>query len=372
VLIGLALVIPLARWALASEASHEIQEAAPAAHHGHGGHHEPPKFQTTRPLRTDTQLTRDYVCQIHAIRRIEIRALERGYLEDTFVDEGQTVRRGQHMFQIMASIYQAELDRAAAETAAAQIEYENTKLLAAKEVVSENELALAKARLDQARAEQALKTLHRDLATIKAPFDGILGLLEVRRGSLLDEGELLTTLSDNSEMWVYFMVTEGEYLDYKATHAGAEPEEVELILANGTTFPHKGTVTAIEADFNNETGTIAFRATFPNPEGVLRHGGTGKVRIVTPLHGVLMIPQSATFEILDQRFVFVVDEEGVVHQRRIQVAEELPHLFVVAEGLADDERILLEGLRRVQDGETIRPVDREPTDVIAELDLPAH
>lgn len=336
----------------------------------HGGH-EGGELLVTSPLRTDTELTRDYVCQIRASQHIEVRALERGYLEEVFVDEGQALSEGQPMFQIMPTLYQAELDRAEAEAAAARIEYENTKLLAEKDVVSPNELALTKAKLDKANAELALSEAHRRLTAIAAPFGGIMGLLEVRRGSLLDEGELLTTLSDNSKMWVYFNVTEAEYLDYAARSDGTPPPKVALVLANDDVFDQPGAIETIAADFNNETGTIAFRATFPNPTGLLRHGETGNVRLTTPLLGALLIPQQATFEVLDQRYVFVVDEKGVVRQRKISVVEELPNLFVVGDGLAESDRILLEGLRKVQDGQAIATKFQAPTEVLAHLDLPA-
>ena len=348
----------------------ESAQTAAGAHAGGHGHHGPRTLEVLRPLRQDTELTRDYVCQIHASQRVELRALEEGYLEEIFVDEGQTVRQGQPMFQVMTQIYQAEFDMAKAEAEAARIEYGNTKLLADEQVVSDNELALAKARLDMATAEQQLRDAHRGLTSIKAPFDGIMGLLEVRRGSLLEEGELLTTLSDNRTMWVYFNVTEAEYYDY-VTHRDDSPTQVRLELAHGKLFDEAGTIETIEADFNNETGTIAFRATFPNPNGVLRHGSTGKVLLTRVVEDAQLIPQKATYEILDATFVFVVDEQGGIHQRRIEVAAELPHLYVVSSGLADDERILLDGLNLVRDGDTITAVDRDAAEVFEQLELPA-
>ncbi|MEZ0230040.1 MAG: efflux RND transporter periplasmic adaptor subunit [Planctomycetota bacterium] len=336
------------------------------------GRHEEGQFLVTSPLRSDTVLTRDYVCQIRAIRHIEVRALERGYLEEVFVDEGKPVAKGQPLFQVMTALYQAELDKAKAEAEAARIEFENTKLLSEKSVVSANELALAKAKLDKAKADVMLGETHRRLTTVVAPFDGIMGLLHVRRGSLLDERELLTTLSDNSTMWVYFNVTEAEYLDYEVRSAGQAPEKAELILANGRRFEQVGSIETIAADFNNETGTIAFRATFPNPTGLLRHGETGKVRLTTSLKGALLVPQKVTFEVLDGKYVFVVDAKGVVTQRRVSIAHELPHLYVVDEGLAEGDRVLLEGLRRVQNGKEIRTRYLEPSQVIAQLEVPAN
>ncbi|GJM20413.1 MAG: hemolysin D [Planctomycetota bacterium] len=340
----------------------------------HEAHHEskPREFRVTTPLTSDTALTRDYVCQIHAIRHIELRALERGYLQDVFVDEGRHVTLGQPMFQIMPMLYEAELDMARANTSFARIEYDNTRLLADRDVVSDNELALARAELQKAEAELALSTLHRELTGIKAPFAGIMDRLEVRPGSLVEEGELLTTLSDNSEMWVYFNVTEAEYLDHqeRVGHDGAEV--VQLVMANGKRFPHAGTVSAIEADFDNETGTIAFRATFPNPEGLLRHGQTGKVLMTTAVPDALLIPQKATFEVLDRKYVFVIDDENVVRAREIEIAHELPHLYVIGSGLDADERFLFEGLRQVKDGDQIMVEQLAPAALIAELEVPAE
>lgn len=367
----IGLTVTLAAIVYASRGgAHQPHGQAPAHPQEHGGH-ESGRYLATHPLRTDTELTRDYVAQVRAFQHIEVRALERGYLEEVFVDEGRPVSQGQPMFQIMPTLYQAELDRAKAEADAARIEYENTKLLAERAVVSPNELALAKAKLDKANAELALSEAHRRLTAIAAPFPGIMGLLEVRRGSLLEEGELLTTLSDNSKMWVYFNVTEAEYLDYQARSGGKPPAKVELIMANGRRFDQPGTIETIAADFNNETGTIAFRATFQNPAGLLRHGETGNVRLTTPLPGALLVPQQATFEVLDHRYVFVVDEQGVAHQRKVEVADELPHLFVVAEGLSEADTILLEGLRRVQDGQPVATDVQAPREVLARLDLPA-
>jgi membrane fusion protein (multidrug efflux system) len=342
---------------------------AAACHHEEHVEVEAGEFQITSPLRTDTELTSEYVCQVRSIQHIEVRALERGYLQEVFVDEGKSVKQGDQMFQILPTLYQAELDKAQAEADFAQIEYDNTKLLADRDVVSDKELALAKARLDKAKAEVDLKRVHLGFTEVRAPFDGIMDRLEVRKGSLLDEGELLTTLSDNSKMWVYFNVTEAEYLDYKTR---SENPDVRLVMANGKVFDQPGVVETIEADFHNETGTIAFRATFPNPDGLLRHGQTGKVLMTRKVENALLVPQKATFEILDRKFVFVVDEDQTVRSREITVAEELPHLYLVASGVDEGEKILLEGLRKVQEGDEIAVNYLEPAEVVAHLEVPAE
>lgn len=330
------------------------------------------KFQVTSPLKRDTSITRTYVCQIRSISHIELRALEKGYLQNIFVDEGKFVKKGQLMFQIMPLMYRAELQRAEAEAKFAEIEYLNTKQLADSNVVSKNELALAKAKFDKARAEQALAQVRLGFTEIRAPFDGIMDRFQVRLGSLLDEGDLLTTLSDNSQMWVYFNVPEAEYLNFKTSARGDSLIQVRLEMANHELFPYRGVVKTIEADFNNETGNIAFRATFPNPKNLLRHGETGNILVEAPFKNALIIPQKATFEVLEKKYVYVIDKDNVAHQREISIAAEMPDLYVIKSGLDEHEQILLEGLRKVRDNDKITFDYHEPKRVLAHLSVYAE
>ena len=326
------------------------------------------KFSVTSPLRKDTLVIRDYVCQIRAIQHIEVRALEKGYLQTIFVDEGKFVRQGQMMFQIMPLMYKAELQKAEAEAKFAEIEYLNTKQLADSNVVSPNELALARAKFDKAKAEVSLAQVHLGFTEIRAPFDGIMDRFQVRLGSLVDEGDLLTTMSDNSKMWVYFNVPEAEYLNFRMNEKKDSLMKVNLLMANNLMFDYTGVVQTIEADFNNETGNIAFRATFPNPKSLLRHGETGNVQMTVPQKNVLIIPQKSTFEILEKKYVFVVDKEKVVHQREIAIAAEMPDLYIIKEGLTENERIVLEGIRKVKDGDKLEEFEyHDPKVVIAHL-----
>ena len=325
------------------------------------------KFLVTSPLKTDTIVTRQYVCQIHAISHIEMRTLEKGYLQKIFVDEGQYVKEGQMMFQIMPLILQAEFQKAQAEANFVEIEYENTQALSEKNVVSKNELALAKAKLDKANAELELAKVHLGFTQIKAPFNGIMDHFQVRLGSLVNEGDLLTTLSDNSKMWVYFNVPETEYLDYKSHINKDSLLKVKLLMANNQLFGYPGLVEAIEADFNNETGNIAFRATFPNPNALLRHGETGNVLVTIPLKNALIIPQKATFEILEKKYVFVVGKDHIVKQKEITIASEMPDLYIIKNGISENEKILLEGIRKVKDGDKIEYEYKDPKAVISHL-----
>lgn len=339
----------------------------------HEEHHEAEtKFLVTSPIKMDTSITKEYVCQIHSINHIEVRALERGYLQNIYVDEGQLVRKGQLMFQVMPMLYQAELQKAQAEANFVEIEYLNTKSLADSNVVSKNELALAKAKFDKAKAEVSLAQVHLGFTQIKAPFDGYMDRFHVRLGSLIDEGELLTSLSDNSKMWVYFNVPEAEYLEYETVIKKDSLVQVTLLMANNKLFKYPGIIETIEADFNNETGNIAFRATFPNPKGLLRHGETGSVLMNTPLKKALLIPQKSTFEILDKKYVFVIDKDNIVRSRHITIEAELPHIYVVKDGLAETDKILLEGLRLVHEGDEIHAEFVAPRQVLSQLDLYAE
>jgi len=328
------------------------------------------KFSVTSPLRKDTLVTREYVAQIRSIQHIELRALERGYLQNIFVDEGQFIKQGQRMFQIMPMLYQAEQQRAQAEANFAEIEYRNTKTLADSNVVSKNELALAKAKFDKAKAELSLAQVHLGFTDIRAPFSGIMDRFYVRQGSLVDEGDLLTTLSDNNKMWVYFNVPEAEYLDYKMHARKDSLMKVNLLMANHQQFEYTGVVQTIEADFNNETGNIAFRATFANPKGLLRHGETGNVQMVVPFVDALIIPQKATFEVLEKKYVFVVDSVGKIIQKEIEIAAEMPDLYVLKSGVTAKDRILLEGIRKVKDGEKIGEYEyKDAQNVISHLNV---
>lgn len=326
------------------------------------------KLVATSPLQKDTTITKEYVAQIHSFQRIELRALEKGYLEKIFVDEGQRVSQGQTMFQIKPTVYQAELKKSQAEANYVGMEYQNTKKLADKNIVSSSELALAQAKFDKANAEVSLAQTHLQFTTVKAPFSGIMDRFQGRLGSLVDEGDLLTTLSDNSKMWVYYNVPEAEYLAYKQ-HAKSSDKatHVKLLMANNEVFNQTGVVQTIEADFNNETGNIAFRATFPNPDGLLRNGETGSILMTVPLKNALIIPQKSTFEILEKKYVFVVDKNNVVHQREVKIASEMPDLYVITGGITGSDRILLEGLRKVKDGDKVTYDFKTPQSVISHL-----
>ena len=334
----------------------------------HEKEHETNTFTVVQPAVKDTILYKEYVAQIKAHKHIELRAIEKGYLEKISVDEGSLVQKGDVMFTTLPSIYQAELNRSSSEAKVAEIEYLNAKNLFKENIISQNELSLFEAEYGKAKAEVSLSQTHLNFTTIRAPFTGIMDRLLVREGSLLDEGEILTSLSDNSLMWVYFNVPEAEYLNY-ISHTEAQEKQVQIQLPNGAIFEELGSVKTILGEFDNTTGTIGFRADFKNPKGILRHGETGTVKIAVPYTQALLIPQKATFQILDKTYVFVVDKSGQVAQREITTSGELPDLFIVDKGLSASETILVEGIRMVRNKDIIHPKKISFEELVKGLDL---
>ncbi|WP_184191353.1 efflux RND transporter periplasmic adaptor subunit [Chryseobacterium defluvii] len=329
-------------------------------------------YPVTVPLKKDTVINKEYVAQIRSVKNIEVRAQEKGFLEKIYVDEGQYVHAGQTLFRIMPQLYQAEVMKAKAEVEQASIELKNASTLAGNNIVSNNERAMARAKLDAANAEMKLAQIHLSFTDIKAPFSGVINRIPLKLGSLVDEGDLLTSLSDNTEVYSYFNVSEPEYLNYQTHVNDRGSNQVTLLMANGEPLPQKGEIQTIEGEFDNETGNIAFRAKFSNAGGLLRNGETGKVQMTLPVKNALIIPQKATYEIQDQKYVFVVDKNGIVKSKNIKVAYELPDLYVVASGLSDNDKILLEGVQKVKDDQKVKTKFQDPKKVLQSLKLKAE
>ena len=334
--------------------------------------HEMHKIVATSPAVKDVVVTRQYVCQIHSRQYIEIFALSSGYLEPILVKEGQTVKKGEVLFKILPVIYKAKMDSAQAEVRLAELKLQQTEKLFKQTVVAEQDVLQHQAELAKMQANFMLAQAEFNFATIKAPFDGIIDRLLKQQGSLIKEKDVLTTLSDNSVMWVYFNVPEKRYLEYKSLQSETKDQSqlelvdsrVELQLADGNKFDQiASNVVTVEGKFNNETGNIAFRSDFPNPNYLLRHGQTGTILIHHTLHDAVVIPQRATFEVLDKRYAYVIGEDHVAHQRPITVQHEIEDVFVVG-GLAVNDKIVLEGVQQVRDGDKLEYEFRKPEDAL--------
>jgi membrane fusion protein (multidrug efflux system) len=338
--------------------------------------HQPEEAQqitATSPVSESVVITQRFVCQIHSQKHIELRALERGYLEEIQVKEGQAVKDGDEIFTIMPVIYKARLDAEKSTAKQAQLEFTYAQKLAKEKVVSDNEVAILETKLRKAEANVKLAEAELNFATIKAPFDGIINKLKCQQGSLVEYGEVLTSLSDNSVMWVYFNVPEAQYFQCLEEFTHPPPDlKLVLILADGVEFDQVGKIGAIEADFDNTAGIIPFRADFPNPYRLLRNGQTGTVKITRAEPKAIVIPQRSTFEIANKIYVYVIDDDHVAHRREISIKSELEDLFILSSGVSVDEKILYEGIRQVHDGDKVEYTYRKPEDVFEKLKFHAE
>jgi RND family efflux transporter MFP subunit len=328
------------------------------------------KYPVTSAIVIDTNTFVDYVAEIKAVQNVEIRAKAEGYLEKIHIDEGQLVQAGQLLFSVNNREYaetlaknKALLKIAQAEAKSAELELQNTKTLVDKNVVSnielefaKNKLQIAKARVEEAQAEEAHAKQMLSYTEIRAPFAGTINRLPQKMGSLVEEGTLLTTLTQNNEVFAYFDVSEKEYLDFmsKLTKGNQKEREVQLILANGSTHSQKGSIETMDGEIDERTGNIAFRARFTNPDKILKHGASGKIRIEKAFKNALVIPQKSTFEIQDRLFVYVVGKDNKVKTRQIHVESRIPHLYILEKGVSTNERFVYEGIQTVNEGMEIK------------------
>ncbi len=319
-----------------------------------------------------TELHREYVGNINAIRNVEIYARVKGYLEEIYVDEGQEVRKGQVLFRINDEEYQAELAKAKAnlqsaiaEAKAAQLEVSRIKLLVDKKIISkiewevaETSVLAAQARIEEARSALTNATIHLARTRIRAPFGGVINRIPYKAGSLIDEGTHLTSVSDTKKVYVYFNVSENEYLEFtKARQQNGSKQSgiVELDLADGSSFSEKGRIQTMEGEFDEGTGSIAFRAEFPNPGKLLKHGSSGTIRLTNSIDDALLVPQKAVFEIQDKSYVYVLDKNNQVKMTSFVPKSRFSNFYLVQSGLEVGDRIVYEGIQALKDGAIIQP-----------------
>jgi membrane fusion protein (multidrug efflux system) len=333
-----------------------------------------PQITATIVRPTAVTLTQQYVGHIQSHHRINVCAPATGNLAAVQIGEGQSVKAGDLMFNILPVLFQAKLDAKLAENKAAQVQYDYVTTLCENKIISTNELARSEAKLQIAAANAKQAEVELSFTSVKAPFDGIVDRLRYQQGAVVQKGDRLTTLADNSQMWVYFNVPEARYLEYMAANLDRRLDDlkIELVLANGDKFDQAGQLGAIEADFNPGTGAIPFRADFPNPSGLLRHGQTGNVLLSQVQQDAIVIPKGATFEIGPKRCVFVVDQANVAHRREIVIQNELERDFVVKTGVGVNDKIVVEGISRVRDGDRVELKEVQAEKVVANLKHSAH
>ena len=311
---------------------------------------------------------------------IDIRPQVTGFITKVHVDEGQAVRKGQVLFtldqvQFQAAVEQAQAAVKSAQTAVAnaQMTADNKRRLFEKNIISEyewqladNDLKTAQAALAQANATLVTARKNLSYTTVTAPSDGVVGAIPNREGSLASPSSAvpLTTISDNSQVYAYFSLTEKELLELtnngqrSVQQAIAEMPAVQLRLADGTIFPATGKVATVSGVIDSSTGAASVRALFDNPGGVLRSGSTGGIVMPHSATNVVVIPQKAVYELQDRRFVYVVNDSNTVASRPVTLYPiNDGQTYIVTDGLKAGERIVIEGVGTVvREGVTISPV----------------
>jgi membrane fusion protein (multidrug efflux system) len=335
---------------------------------------QPEEYPVTEVFIKDVNIPLEFVTSIQAVQNVEIRARVPGYLENIYADEGTLVKHGQLLFKINDEEYQAEVDRAKAsiasaeaETKTAMVELERVKLLVDKKVVAQTELDLAEAKLEIARskikvaqAEETTAEIKLANTSIRSPFTGIINNLPLKRGSLISEGLLLTTISDISYVYTYFNVSEVEYLKFNRANVREDTlflNNVELLLADGSTYPLKGKVDAVQGEFEAGTGTLVVRAKFKNPKFTLKHGSTGKLRLLEVQGNSLLIPQKSVLEIQDKNYVLLLDKNNVVMMKSFVPLRRIGDFYIVSKGLNEHDVIVYEGIQNVKEGMVIKPLN---------------
>ena len=344
---------------------------------GQNGQQAPaPELATLTVAESDADLNTNYPATLHGKNDVEIRPQISGFLTKVHVKEGQKVSAGQVLFTIDQVQLQAAVDAAKAAVAVAQASVNtaqtnanNNKILLDKNIISASayqtsvdQLNAAKAQLGQAKANLTSTEKNLSYTVVKAPAAGVVGTIDNKEGSLVSPQTLLTILSDNGEMEAYFSMTEKEILTLtdngrlNMTQVLDSLPGVELKLANGEIYSQPGRIVSISGVLDPSTGSATVKAQFPN-NGMLRSGNTGQVLLPTINRGVITIPQKATFEIQDMKFVFVVGDSAKVHQTPVIIDSKNDGVnYIVTKGLNPGDVIVVEGVgSTVKDGMTITP-----------------
>jgi membrane fusion protein (multidrug efflux system) len=344
-----------------------------------GGYEMPPQELPVITVSSIPATTyQEYTASLQGRKDIEIRPQVDGYIDKIYVDEGARVRRGQSLFHINDRPYREQLNSAKASLAAAKANLANAQINVSKltplvqnNVISDVQLktaqaaySAAEANVAQAEAVVQSAQINIGYALVKAPADGYIGKIPLKTGSLVGTttAEPLTVLSETKEVYAYFSLSENDFMEFKNQFPGNTIEEkikqmpaVDLVLADNSVYPEKGKIEVAEGQFDRTTGTINFRATFPNANGVLRSGNTGKIRIAKNLTNTIVIPQEATYELQDKIFVFAVADSNKVVSKPLTITATSGNYYLVQSGVNAGEKIVYTGLDRLRDGAVIIP-----------------
>lgn len=324
----------------------------------------PMPFPVETVKRQDATIYQEYTANLEGQQNVEIRPKVTGFIEKIYVDEGQNVKKGQLLFKLETQTMTQEAAAAKAAVNAAQVEVDRLKPLVERNIISNVQLETAKANLAQAKASYSSVAANVGYGTIKSPVNGVIGTLPYREGSLVSttSQQPLTTVSDSKIIRAYFTMNEKQLLDFTRNFEGQtlheklkNTPEVSLVLVDGSEYEVKGKLTAVSGLVDPKTGTTEFRAEFPNPNGVLRSGSSGVVRLPIEKHETILVPQNAVMDMQGKKLIYVVDKENKVTTRVIETNSNTQKEYIVKDGLEPGEVIVTAGATKLKDGQQIVP-----------------
>ncbi len=332
-------------------------------------------YPTVEVARRNVEDVVNYPASIEGKVNSEVRAKVSGYIQEVLVDEGEWVQQGQRLFKLETQSLSEEAGAARARMQAAQVEVDKLAPLVAQGIISPVQMETAKANLAQAKSTYQSLMASIGYANIRSPIDGVVGTIRYRKGTLVSaqDTQPLTTISSIAEVYAYFSMNEKDFIGFIRENApenlgqmaGSLPP-VALLLADGSPFPHPGTIETISGSVDPQSGTVRFRATFPNPEGLLRNGSSGTIRLIKNLDGVLVVPTLSTFEQQGKTFVYLV-EDDTLRAKSIEIVTETNGLTVL-QGLQEGNEILAMGVGKVRPGAKIIPQPASIDSIVQSFD----
>jgi membrane fusion protein (multidrug efflux system) len=306
----------------------------------------------------------EYPTSIEGLINTAVRPKTSGYIQKVFVDEGQKVKKGQVLFQLETQSLSQDADAAKARINVAQIEVDKLIPLVEKNIISAVQLETAKANLAQAKANYSSVSASIGYARIKSPIDGNIGAINFREGALVGVNDAipLTSISNITQVYAFFSLTERQYLDFLQNSEGKNVSEklanfpaVNLILANGNMYAEKGKIQTSTKQINQNTGTVSLRAVFNNPTQLLTNGNSGKIQIPIIYKNVTVIPQVATYEQQGNIMLYKLGKENKVSNTIVKVKAAIDNLYVIESGVNLNDKIIVSGAGKLRDGMTISP-----------------
>ncbi|MCA0958804.1 efflux RND transporter periplasmic adaptor subunit [Muricauda ruestringensis] len=324
-----------------------------------------PSLKVNTLEKQDITLYNSYSTNIEGEQNVEIWPKVSGFVQKIYVEEGQQVKKGQLLFKLETQTLSQDAQAAKAAVNVAQVEVDKLVPLVEKNIISEVQLKTAKAQLEQAKSTYSSIAANIGYSNIVSPVNGYIGEIPYKVGALVSSsmGQPLTVVSDISTVRAYFSMTEKQLLDMKSkmTKGGASVSsenspEVELVMINGETYPHKGKIAMVNNIINPTTGSVTLRADFNNPNFLLSSGSTGTIKVPSPQKDVMVVPKMATVDIQGNKLVYILQDDNTVKSQKINIIDQTDSEYLVSQGVQPGNTIVVEGVSKLREGQSINPI----------------